>query len=69
MTEQLPRVVWEGTFTIFGAPIKCYVLDDGRRIIDADGLRESMERHDAGAAIDERKNDEFLKWLKGGQTK
>lgn len=36
--KRMPQAVWEGAFTIFGVKLKCYVLDDGRRILDADDV-------------------------------
>lgn len=38
--SQLPKAIWEGVIKVFGVEVKCYTLDDGRRIIDA----ASMEK-------------------------
>lgn len=44
MTEKaLPKAVWEGTFTIMGTPIRCYVLDDGSRIVNADDFMAMLD--------------------------
>lgn len=47
MTEQvppeesdLPTAVWSGNFHVFGVDLKCHVLSDGRRIIEADSLQQ-----------------------------
>ena len=37
--KNLPTVIWSGSFRVLGVDVRCHVLDDGRRIIDA----ESME--------------------------
>ncbi len=41
MTE--PKAIWEGVIVVAGLSLKCFVLDDGRRIIDADSLARFME--------------------------
>ena len=38
--DNIPRAVWTGTFRIFGVDLKCAVLDNGQRIIDADNVNE-----------------------------
>jgi len=38
--KKLPQVVWEGWMEFCDIKLKVYVLDDGRRIIDADGYHE-----------------------------
>lgn len=35
---KLPEAVWEGTFSVGGMDLTVYVLDDGRRIIGAEGF-------------------------------
>jgi hypothetical protein len=37
MNEGL-HAVWEGTFSIGGAELKVYVLNDGQRVMDADSF-------------------------------
>ena len=61
----IPKAIADATFTISGVPIKCYVLDDGRRIIDTDDFAVLMDRMaDSSATIDGGDLDEFTKWLK-----
>ncbi len=39
MDEQvLLKAIWTGTFTLFGVPLRCSVLEDGQRVIDADDV-------------------------------
>jgi hypothetical protein len=67
MADTLPRAVWEGTFKFFGIDLRCYVLEDGRRIIDADDLGKMYEADIAGVDEgDEVQKQAFLAWLKGG---
>ena len=63
-TETLPRAVWEGEFNLFGVPLRCYVLDDGRRIIDADDLGRIYAADQRGVEAGDE-HDAFLSWLKG----
>jgi hypothetical protein len=47
MKEGLPEAVRSSEFTLFGVRVRCYVLDDGQRVIDADDLQAlfaAMER-------------------------
>ncbi len=41
--DELPKVIWVGTFTLFGVDLKCCVLDDGQRVIDGDSLDELFD--------------------------
>ena len=34
MSDELPRVVWSGTFRVFGIDLKCHTLSDGQRVIE-----------------------------------
>ncbi len=64
-----PKAVWEGSFTLLDVEVKCYVLEDGQRIIDS----ESLERYLNADASDvkqtevefHRELNRFAKW-KGG---
>lgn len=40
MSRKIPKAVWEGDIDIMGIKLKCFVLDDGRRIIDANSMAE-----------------------------
>lgn len=68
-TDNIPKAVWEGTFTVFGVELKCYILDNGQRIVDAecmDKLLEVMNNPDANAEPGDI--DEFTKWQGAGQS-
>jgi hypothetical protein len=40
--EDLPREISRGTITLFGCQIDVIQLDDGRRILDAEGFEHLM---------------------------
>jgi hypothetical protein len=42
MSTAPPQAVWSGSFRIFGVEVKCHVLDDGRRIIEADSMDQLL---------------------------
>ncbi len=55
--DKLPHPVWSGSFTICGIEMKCHVLSDGQRIIEAESIEKffsAFEDDNAGAieAID-----------------
>ena len=37
-SENLPAPIWSGSFTVYGVEVKCHVLDDGQRIIEAESV-------------------------------
>lgn len=37
-TPVLPKAISEATFRVFGVDIKCYVLENGQRVVDADSV-------------------------------
>ena len=51
--ENLPTVIWSGLFRVLGVDVRCHVLDDGRRIIDA----ESMEALFGGGVLGKADGD------------
>lgn len=65
MNDKLPTAVWSGSFNLFGVSVNCHVLDDGRRIIDADSFREMLDAMHSGNVPQEESLMEFAKWLKG----
>lgn len=42
MDESLPNAKYESSYNIAGIEIKAYVLDDGRRILDMDGVNRLL---------------------------
>jgi len=41
--SDIPKAIWEGVFPVFGVPLRCYVLDNGQRIINADDMDRLFE--------------------------
>jgi len=37
--DNLPKAVWTGKLNVFGLELNCAVLDDGRRVIDAEDVQ------------------------------
>jgi hypothetical protein len=62
--DQIPKAVWSGVFVVCGVELRCSVLDDGRRIIDA----EDVHRLIALTAVRKLENreafDAFMRWYR-----
>jgi hypothetical protein len=65
-TDTTPKSVWSGTFRIFGVDVRCHVLDDGQRIIEADSVAELIEAMEAPDNRDIGDIENFHKWQDGG---
>lgn len=61
--DNIPKAVWSGEFKIGTHVLRCHVLEDGRRIIDADDLNAFF----MGGSVTLNHEDivEFAKWSKG----
>jgi len=68
-TDEIPNAVWEGTFSVFGLTLRCYTLDNGQRIINADDFHDLMERLQAGSDEDlmSPEMEVFAKWQAGAR--
>lgn len=58
-----PEAVWEGSFIIFGKTLRCYVLDNGQRIINAEDLEDFFMN--GGVNSDAGDMQKFAQWQKG----
>ena len=68
--DELPKVIWVGTFTLFGVDLKCYVLDDGRQIIDEDSLADLFDAMaQPGVPPIGDGLEAFTAWKSGGELK
>ena len=65
MTDKLPTVVREGSFELSGVTLRTYVLDDGRRIIDADDLASFFVRWADAPTDDDADISPLIAWLGG----
>lgn len=65
MSDEL-IAVWTGTFRLFGGDVKCAVLSDGQRVIEADSMAELFERMGSGDhTLDPDELAAFALWQKG----
>ncbi len=65
-SDDIPTAIWSGSFTLGGVEMKCHVLDDGKRIIEAGSvaaLFNAMARPDFSFADGEA--EAFTRWQKG----
>ncbi len=64
-----PKAVWSGSFSLFGAEVKCHVLDDGRRVIESDSMGDLLNAMAVYDVPDEetvqREIDAIARWLRG----
>ncbi len=61
-----PKAIWQGSFTILGVKLRCYVLDDGRRVINADDIAKLFGEDHLGT--DQKGDlDAFAKWQRGAK--
>lgn len=60
-----PISVWQGSFTVFGVELKCHVLDDGHRIIEATSIEALLEAmgDPAVPSNDEHLKEELLRYV------
>jgi hypothetical protein len=68
---KLPSAIEEKSFEMFGVKIRCYVLDDGQRVLDADdtqGLFAAMENTPQSSVFDQKAYADLLTFLRGGTT-
>jgi hypothetical protein len=65
MSDELPAVVSESSFRLFGVDVRCYVLDNGQRIINADDFHAMMRAMGAGVFADPNDIAAFTKWRMG----
>ena len=67
MSDKIPTAIWEGSFTIAGVKMRCYVLDNGQRIINADDVAAFFNGDALDTAQADRNDmDELAAWLRGG---
>jgi hypothetical protein len=60
-----PHSIWSGVFTIFGVPLRCHVLEDGRRIIEEDSVTALFSVLETEALLDSGEHEAFGLWLRG----
>ena len=61
-----PVSIWSGSFRLFGVDIDCHVLDDGRRIIEAQSMAKLLHAMEHGGQdVNPNEVARFAKWQKG----
>ncbi len=64
MTD-IPKSVWSGSFNVFGVELKCHVLDNGQRVIEADSMADFLNGvADADVPAEDPNLDEFVRWFR-----
>lgn len=62
----IPKSIWSGSFRILGVDVKCHVLNNGQRIIEAESLEAVMKAMaDPTTTIDEAEIQAFARWRMG----
>ncbi len=63
----IPEAVWSGTFKVCGVDLKCHVLDNGQRVIDADSFNQLFMVGTLSRALsdDPDELEAFSRWQKG----
>lgn len=63
--NDLPKSVWSGSFNVFGVELKCHMLDNGLRIIDADSIDKFLNGlANADVPAEDPNIEEFMKWFR-----
>lgn len=62
MSEVLPVAVWEGSFKIGNVTLRCAVLDNGMRVINAEDMHAIF---DGTAEFTAEDVEAFCRWQKG----
>lgn len=60
--RDIPEAVWSGEFKMGDVTVRCYVLDNGQRIINADDLEALFS---GGPVIDHDEIIDLARWCKG----
>jgi len=64
--EILPKAIWSGSFFLGGVEMKCHVLDNGMRIIDAESIEAFFRSAEEGIFNPtEEESINLGKWIKG----
>lgn len=63
-TDDIPTATWEGSFTLMGVAIRCYVVN-GQRIINADDFHDWLFAMQSGLVCDPAELERFAKWRAG----
>jgi hypothetical protein len=62
--SNVPTSIWQGSFRLFGVDVRCHVLSDGQRVIEADSMEELFEAMANGEEIGDI-DEGFARWIHG----
>lgn len=57
--------VAEATFTVFGVEMRCHVLNNGERVLEADGLEKFFDEHNFMPSESDEGMAALIAFLKG----
>lgn len=64
--DELPHPVWSGSFMLGGVEMKCHVLSDGQRIIEAESIHNFFSAFGEDAPkVDDAELEKFVHWQWG----
>lgn len=63
---EIPVSVWQGEMTLLGVTLRLHVLDDGKRIVEAEDMAALLEAMEHGGPADGDEMAAFARWLRGG---
>lgn len=65
--DDLPHPVWSGSFMLGGVEMKCHVLSNGQRIIEAESIHSffSAFGDEAAPEVDDAELEKFVHWQRG----
>ena len=66
--NDLPTPVWSGTFRLFGFDMKCHILDDGLRIIEAESVEDMIISMSKNVSLETDEFALFYEWQKADLT-
>lgn len=61
----LPTAVHTGEFQLGGVTMRVHVLDDGRRVIDAESVHAFLDALENGPTITPEQADAFARFIRG----
>jgi len=67
--NDLPKAIWHGSITVLDVEIRLAVLDDGRRVIEAESVGRLLDRMSQMPPVTQADIDAVMRmqaWSKGG---
>jgi hypothetical protein len=66
VSETLPSSIGVAEFELFGVTLRCHVLDNGQRVIEAEGMERLFEAMSEEPHVDvDAAMESFARWVKG----